>query len=276
MPRADAGLEACTRAAEQLGQPALRWRAAYCRTNRDLCAGRLAEAEAMLPASDALGEAGASPDYPLFTQLPLAVIRLLQGRPEEARDVLAALVKDFPGLPLMDAPLAWAAAEAGRFDEARRTLDSFARDGFAGLARNYAFMPTLSFLCRLTARLADREAAAQLYEMMLPHADEVVTSQATWAGPAAHDLGLLATTLGRYDEADGHFAAAVELELRMGSRAIVVHTRLEWARALLYRDQTGDRARALELLQEALDGARELELTGTERRIQTQLDETSA
>ena len=33
----------------------------------------------MLPASDALGEAGASPDYPLFTQLPLAVIRLLQG-----------------------------------------------------------------------------------------------------------------------------------------------------------------------------------------------------
>ena len=276
MPRADAGLEACTRAAEQLGQPALRWRAAYCRTNRDLCAGRLAEAEAMLPASDALGEAGASPDYPLFTQLPLAVIRLLQGRPEEAREVLAALVKDFPGLPLMDAPLAWAAAEAGRFDEARRTLDSFARDGFAGLARNYAFMPTLSFLCRLTARLADREAAAQLYEMMLPHADEVVTSQATWAGPAAHDLGLLATVLGRDDEADAHFGAAIETERRIGSRAMLVHTRLEWGRALLFRGKPGDGARGLELLTEALDGARELELTGTESRIKALLDDARA
>jgi class 3 adenylate cyclase/tetratricopeptide (TPR) repeat protein len=273
MQRADAGLEACTLAAEQLGQPALRWRAAYCRTNRDLCAGRLAEAEAMLPASDLLGAQGAQPDHPLFTQLPLAVIRLLQGRPEEGREVLAALVKDFPGLPLMDAPLGWAAAEAGRFDEARRTLDSFAKDGFAGLSRNYAFMPTLSFLCRLATRVADREAAAQLYELMLPHAEEVVTSQATWVGPAAHDLGLLAATLGRYDEANSHFAAAVELELRIGSRAILVHTRLEWARALLYRDQPGDRTRALELLNEALDGAKELQLTGTEHRIKTLLDE---
>ena len=276
MVRADAGLDACTRAAEQLGQPALLWRAAYCRTNRDIGAGRLAEAEAMLPASDQLGEAGAAPDYPLYSQIPLGVIRLLQGRPEEAREVLAALAKDFPGIPLIDAPLAWAAAEAGRFDEARRTLDSFAKDGFAGLSRNYAFMPTLGYLCRLATRVADREAAAQLYELMLPHAEEVVTSQATWVGPAAHDLGLLATTLGRYDEADGHFAAAVEVELRIGSRAILVHTRLEWARALLYRDQAGDRARALELLNEALDGARELDLTGTERRIQTLLDEASA
>ncbi len=267
MPRADAGLEACARAAEQLGQPALRWRAAYCQTNRDLCAGRLAKAEAELPASDQLGAAGAAPDYPLFTQLPLAVIRLLQGRPEEARDVLAALVKDFPGLPLMDAPLGWAAAEAGRFDEARRTLDFFAKDGFAGVSRNYAFMPTIAFLCRLAVRLADREAAAQLYDLMLPHAEEVVTSQATWVGPAAHDLGLLAGTLGRYDEADAHFAAAVETERRIGARAILVHTQLEWAKALQNRGQPGDDKRAAELLELALEGARALELTGTERRI---------
>jgi class 3 adenylate cyclase/tetratricopeptide (TPR) repeat protein len=267
MERADVGLAACTRAAEQLGQPALRWRAAYCRTNRDVAAGRLAEAEEMLPASDLLGEAGAAADYPLFTRLPLAVIRLLQGRPEEAREELAALVKNFPGLPLMDAPLGWAAAEAGRLDEARRTLDAFAVDGFAGLSRDYAFMPTIAFLCRLAARLGDREAAAQLYELMLPHAEEVVTSQATWVGPAAHDLGLLAVTLGRYDEADAHFAAAADLEVRMGSRAMLVHTRLEWARALWHRGQPGDDARARDLLGEALDGARELELTGTERRI---------
>jgi len=276
MASADAGLDACTRAAEQLGQPALLWRAAYCRTNRDIGAGRLAEAEAMLPASDQLGEAGAAPDYPLYSQIPLGVIRLLQGRPEEAREVLAALAKDFPGLPLVDAPLAWAAAEAGRFDEARRTLDSFAKDGFAGLSRNYAFMPTLAYLCRLTARLADREAAAQLYELMLPHAAEVVTSQATWVGPAAHDLGLLAVTLGRYDEADAHFAAATELERRMGSRAMLVHTTLEWGRALQYRGKPGDDARSLELLTQALDGARELELTGTESRIKALLDDAGA
>src|SRR5207245_11483967 len=100
---------------------------------------------ATLPASDQLGEAGAAPDYPLYSQIPLGVIRLLQGRPEEAREVLAALAKDFPGLPLIDAPLAWAAAEAGRFDEARRTLDSFAKYRFTGLSWTSDFNPISAY-----------------------------------------------------------------------------------------------------------------------------------
>ena len=267
MARADAGLDACTRAAEQLGQPALRWRAAYCRTNRDLCAGRLAQAEAELPASDELGRAGASPDYPLYSQIPLGVIRLLQGRPEEAVEVLAALAKDFPGVPLIDTVLGWAAAEAGRVDQASAILESFAADGFACLSWNYAFLPTVAYLCRLTARLGRRDAAAQLYELMLPHAAEVVTSQATWVGPAAHDLGLLAATLGRYDDADSHFAAAVDLELRLQSEALLVHTRLEWAQALGQRGGPGDGERAHDLLDSARSGAEELQLTGTKGRI---------
>jgi hypothetical protein len=45
---------------------------------------------------------------------------------------------------------------------------------------------------------------------------------------------------------------------------------------LLYRGKPGDDARALELLTEALDGARELELTGTVSRIKALLDDAGA
>lgn len=56
-----------------------------------------------------------------------------------------------------------------------------------------------------------------------------------------------------------------DLEVRIGSRAILVHP-AGVGSALQCRGQPG-------LLREALDGARELELTGTERRIAMLLDE---
>ncbi len=273
MAKADAGLEACTRAAEQLGQPALRWRAAYCRTNRDIAAGRLAEAEADLPASDALGRAGAAPDYLLYSQIPLGVIRLLQGRPEEAVEVLTELHKNYP-VPLGHAVLGWATAEAGQREQAAAILEKYAADGFAGMSRDYAFLPTIAYLDRLTARLGERGAAARLYELMLPHAAEVVTSQATWVGPAAYDLGLLAATLGRYDDAASHFAAAADLAVRIDARVMLVHTRLDWARTLQQRGGPGDRERALDLLKSALTGAEELQLTGTAAAITALMRET--
>ena len=47
-------------------------------------------------------------------------------------------------------------------------------------------------------------------------------------------------------------------------------------RLALAEGLSGDDARALDLLKEALDGSRELELTGTERRFKTLLDEAGA
>jgi hypothetical protein len=81
-----------------------------------------------------------------------------------------------------------------------------------------------------------------------------------------HHLGLLAATIGHYDEADERFGAAAVIHERLKAPAWLAHTRLEWARMLLARRAPRDAERTRELLGQALDTARELGLGNVERR----------
>jgi hypothetical protein len=60
-------------------------------------------------------------------------------------------------------------------------------------------------------------------------------------------LGLLATTISRWPEAERHFEAAIEMDTRTGGRPWLAHTQADYAGMLLARAQPGDRERALEL-----------------------------
>ena len=82
----------------------------------------------------------------------------------------------------------------------------------------------------------------------------------------SHYLGLLATSLGRFGEAEAHFRATADRQVRLATPAWLAHTRYEWARMLLARRAPGDEEQARELLSEALVAARELGLANVERR----------
>jgi tetratricopeptide (TPR) repeat protein len=274
MERADRGLAACVAAAERLAQPALRWRALYLQMNRATAAGRLEEVEDLAHRCEEAGLAAAQPDTDLFSRPAPALARMAQARPDEARDTFSALHAQYPDFPAVTAALGWAEADRGRLDEARDLLEALHSGGFSSIPRDYAWLITVSFLSRMCTLLADGKTAAELYDLLLPHRSEIMTSQAVWLGPAEHDLGLLATTLGRYDEADAHFSAAAEVEERIGSRAMLVHTEVEWARMLLRRRAARDVERAHELLQRARNGARDVELRGMEARIDAMLAAT--
>ncbi|HEV3364189.1 MAG TPA: LuxR family transcriptional regulator, partial [Acidimicrobiia bacterium] len=83
-------------------------------------------------------------------------------------------------------------------------------------------------------------------------------------GPVAYDLGLLASVLERYDDADAHFAEAVEAHHRIGARGMLAHTHLARARMLLRRQRPGDPERASEQLRHAQETARQLGLNNIE------------
>src|SRR3989337_2910430 len=74
----------------------------------------------------------------------------------------------------------------------------------------------------------------------------------------SRDLGMLAATMSRWDEAEKHFEDALEMNARMGARPFVAHTQHQYANMLLARDAPGDREKALELVTEALDAAQEM------------------
>jgi tetratricopeptide (TPR) repeat protein len=260
---ADEGLATCTRIADEVGQPVLRWRATYLRAHRASMDGRFDDMERWAEEALRLGEAAGQPDAAAFADL--FYVRMMQGR-ADAVELARPLAEQFGNAEVHPAGLAWAYAEAGRVEEARAVIARLRGEGFGGLRRHYLWSGTLVFLSRACARLGDTSAAEELYDLLQPHHSTIVVGQSVWIGPVAYDLGLLATTLGRYAEADAHFAEAVATHDRIGVRGLLAHACLEWARMLLARRESADPERARELLARASDTARELALANIERQ----------
>jgi hypothetical protein len=62
---------------------------------------------------------------------------------------------------------------------------------------------------------------------------------------------MLATTLGRFANAERHFDDSDAMNTRLGARPLLAHTKVDRARMHLARHAQGDIARARELLEEA-------------------------
>jgi hypothetical protein len=79
-------------------------------------------------------------------------------------------------------------------------------------------------------------------------------------GSVARYLGLLASTLERWEDASAHFEAALGAHAGMGARPYVAATQLDWAQMLSARGQRGDRQIAIENASQALATASELKM----------------
>jgi hypothetical protein len=105
----------------------------------------------------------------------------------------------------------------------------------------------MSRLAEAACSLGDTRRATALYELLTPYEDRVgVTYSENVTGSVARYLGLLATTLERWEAAERHFADALAINERVGARPSLAHTQHDQARMLLTRG--GDLSRARELL----------------------------
>lgn len=120
-------------------------------------------------------------------------------------------------------------------------------------------------MAAVCARLGDATRAAVLFDRLSPYADQLVVALRLITGTVAHYLGLLATTLGRFDEADAQFSAAEATHRRIGAPTWLARTQLERARMLLRHGQSGDADKAHQLLSEALATAQALGLAKLEQ-----------
>ena len=265
--RAKNALSSCVRISETLGQPVLRWRMAYLQSQWAVATGRLDDVEHWAAETQRLGDAAGQPDTDPFWVAPLATIRVLQGRAGEALELVTPLIERFPAVAFFPGMRAWALSEEGRSDEARAILAGLRQPGgFRGVPATYPRLFVLCLLSRACYRLREPAMAKELFDLLIPFRSAMATQQSTWLGPVTHNLGLLATVLGRHDDAHQYFAEAVEAQDRMGAQVHVIHTRLEWARMLLQRGpEHASQARAL--LEEAKAGAQAVGLPIIEARI---------
>jgi hypothetical protein len=111
---------------------------------------------------------------------------------------------------------------------------------------------TIGMLAGPCAVLEDRGASEWLYSLLLPferlYAHAPVESV---FGAVAWSLGVLATTMGSYDDAERHFAVAIEVEEAMRAPPWRAHAQHDLATMLLMRGGDGDDERARGLLDEA-------------------------
>jgi tetratricopeptide (TPR) repeat protein len=74
----------------------------------------------------------------------------------------------------------------------------------------------------------------------------------------SRSLGILATLLGRFDDAARHFEEALRMNIRMGARPWVAHTEHHYSEMLAARGEPHDKPRARELAGRALANYRSL------------------
>ena len=103
------------------------------------------------------------------------------------------------------------------------------------------------------SRLCVLDRADEVYELLAPFSGQLVAGGTIVSGSIDWALGMLATTLERYEDADGHFATAAEIEERLGAPLLLARTHAGWARALIARGRSEDLERAQHMLEQAED-----------------------
>ncbi|MBI4571549.1 MAG: hypothetical protein HY723_06325, partial [Chloroflexi bacterium] len=253
MAAAEADIEAHARLSLELRQGGQQCHTLGLYAMRSTIAGRFAEAEALAAQALDLARRMEHPAAEGLYFLQMLVLRREQGR-----------LSDLPERPAGSDPLLLAAralvhAEQNEPDACRRAVEVLFADGAEGPPSGAGEI-VLALLAEACAWLADRTRAAVLYELLVPYADRAIMIDGAFIvlGSGSRFLGLLATTMRRWEEAERHFEDALAANARMGARPWVAHTQHDYATMLLSRDTAGGREQALALLDEALTTAQEL------------------
>jgi hypothetical protein len=135
-----------------------------------------------------------------------------------------------------------------------------------------SFVQMATVLADMIGRAGDADAAALLYEELLPMADLFADGGPLNRGPVPHSLGVLVRTLGRLDDAITYFEEAEQMSEVMAMPFFIARARLELAYTFLERDADGDQERARELLESAHAIAIEYGYAAVERRADRALN----
>ena len=187
------------------------------------------------------------------------MLRREQGRLDEVADLVRRSAEQHQTYPIWRCVHAQTAAALGLEREARSALASMFEDDVPALPFDEEWLVGVSLLAETAQALGDARRAPALYVPLLTYEDRIAVSYPEIStGAIARPLSLLATTLGRWEDAERHFEAALEHNGRMGALPWVAHTTADHARMLLARGEHGDRAAASTLAGDACAGYRDL------------------
>jgi eukaryotic-like serine/threonine-protein kinase len=253
-------VETYARLAGELRIPFYLWQAELLRGMRALFEGRLEEADRLAQTALAVGQRGQGNNAMQMFGVQTFAIRREQGRLAGQEAGSKRFMQLYPAVPAWRTGLAFNYAERGMEEEARSEFEILAKDDFSIFPRDGDWPISMALLAQVCAFLGDEQRAAYLYDELAPfeHRCIIVGANVDCYGTVDRLLGLLAATMKRWDDAERHFADALEMNTRMGSGRWTGWTQHEYANMLLKRAGAGDREKALGLLNQAIDIAQPL------------------
>ena len=251
----DAERDRHARVATRLGHAQGLLAASRWRFVRLLLAGRFEDADRHLPEVLARGEGVGDPlGFVMSFHL-----RMEQGRLDEIEPVVRRHVIEQPQYPWQHR-LAALVAEQGRVTEARERLDGLAQHSFADVRPDLAGF-VLPLLAEVAAVVGDRDRAELLYRRLAPLDGRCVVvggSMYACLGAVSRYLGVLCTTLGRWDVAERHLLDALDRHERMSSPPLTARTLHDLASLYAARKGRGDPERATSLAADCAGTAADL------------------
>jgi tetratricopeptide (TPR) repeat protein len=226
-----------------------RWYASLFRAMQATIDGRFDDAERL--ANEFLAEGQRFQDanaIHAFGTL-IATVRWHQGRSHEMIDRLYDLSVKYPTLLGWRCALAAFLAENGYRERAMQELGWVARDELSNVPRDMHWLLCTALLAEACGILADPRWSAIVYRQLKPYKNRLVVfgyGVGSW-GSVSRLLGILATTMSRWAEAEEHFQTALARETRSRIQPWVAWTLLAYARMLVIQGRISDRDRATEL-----------------------------
>jgi tetratricopeptide (TPR) repeat protein len=202
----------------------------------------------------------------------LFVIRNQQGRLDEIADLLTQAAVDNPALPVLRAAVVAINCALGRLDEARVLFEPEVANGFVDFPRDVVWTTAMTLCADNGVDLGHRQAAQVLYDRLSPFRDLVSFNNGTAEGAISRSMGRLAHLLGRHEDAESLFQAALWLNERMRAPYWTARTKLDYADLLIDGASVGETEKAKEMIGHALAVAQAGGYGALERRAQGLLE----
>jgi hypothetical protein len=149
------------------------------------------------------------------------ILHVYQDRTDEILPVLGATLGKGNGPAAWRCVLTYALARAGARAGAEQILAALARDGFAAIPRDSAWISCMTLLGDACVLLRDRSRAREVHALLLPHERQNAVAYFGFCclGPVHGALGRLAGLLGRREAARRHRALADLMLQRLGAHS---------------------------------------------------------
>jgi tetratricopeptide (TPR) repeat protein len=255
-----------------LREPTMVWVTLFNDAADALLTGDPDRAEQLATAALEIGTESGQPDAFGFYGAEMIGIRRQQGRYGELVPMIEQVAAENPALPVFRATLAEGHMEAGNVDTAQRMLEAAVAD-LTSLPYDVVWIFAVASYADVATELHAEAPARLLLDLLAPFDDQVLFIGATAGSPVAYYCGSLESVLGRYDEAEKHFAKAAELNARGQLEFSAAVTHLQWGRMHSARGGPGDLERARDLLAQAHDTAVSRGYAGIARRATAALSE---